>query len=87
MDTFQITHIFYEAYYLKWGTELQQRKKNQAISHGEDSLSIAVFLYDACYIMSLLACAYTSKSLNLLSNQFFTYICTIDYCEKAPAYF
>lgn len=50
MDTFQITHIFYKAYYLKWGTELQLRK-NQAVSHGEDWLSIAVFLYDACFIM------------------------------------
>lgn len=45
--------------------------------------SIAISFCDvSCYNMLLLACAYPSKSLKLLSNQFLTCICTIHYGDK-----
>lgn len=80
MASFQIIYLF---------PEVQNSTCEQNKLHGEDGFFIAISFYDAsCYNdMLLLAWAYTSKSLKLLSNRFLTFICTIHYGDKMFDYF
>lgn len=76
MASFQIIYLFHEVQNSIW-------EQNKVLHMVKTDFSIAISFCDvSCYNMLLLACAYPSKSLKLLSNQFLTCICTIHYGDK-----